>query len=78
MNYRESSFPAVSVPADSQPADFLGALLVLFRWVPYEVSTQVLVLKVNFFVICGCKMVDLSVIYQILWVQQDQRDLWDI
>ena len=28
--YRESSFPAVSVPADSQPADFSGALLVLF------------------------------------------------
>ena len=48
--YRESSFPAVSVRADSQPADFLGALLVLIRWVLHKVSTQVLVLKIKVFV----------------------------
>ena len=38
--YRESSRAAVSVRADSQPADFSGVQLALFKWVQWNQSNQ--------------------------------------
>ena len=71
--YRQSPLPVVSVCVDSQPMEFSRVLLVLLQWIPWnqsdlhnEVSTQVLLSKVEFYVY-GCIMMDLSVNCQILW-----------
>ena len=61
--YTGSPHPAVSVPTDSQSADFLGALIVMFWWVlgnPYNLHRD---LKPNISI--------KSMIFRNLWVQND-------
>ena len=72
--------------ADLQLTDFVRVSISLFIWVPWnlstlqnEVSTQVLVSTMKFFVIYECKMIDSSVIYKFHEFNSLQRfPLWKL